>query len=98
LFALLGNEQENGPNCYVIVTGINADVIKESIAIKLPVNVLMKLDVNTNQDDGKWYSYSKLSTNRKKPSLLNCKISSLHACIAGSFGGHLMIVSRTVIV
>ncbi len=55
---LLGNEQENGPNCYVIVTGINADVIKESISIKLPVNVLMKLEVNTNQDDGKWYSYS----------------------------------------
>ena len=53
LFALLGNEQQNGPNCYVIVTGITADTIKESIAIKLPVHVLIKLEVDTNQDDGK---------------------------------------------
>ena len=48
VFHIIGNEQQNGPNCYVIVTGITADVIKESIAVKLPVNVLMKLEVNTN--------------------------------------------------
>ena len=52
LFALLGNEQQNGPNCYVIVTGITADTIKESVAVKLPFNVLIRLEVNTNQDDG----------------------------------------------
>lgn len=53
IIALLGNEQQNGPDCYVIVTGITADTIKESIAVKLPVNVLIKLEVDTNQDDGK---------------------------------------------
>lgn len=52
-FVLLGNEQGSGPNCYIIVTGITADVIKESIAVKLPVNVLIKLVMNTNQDDSK---------------------------------------------
>ena len=52
LLYIIGNEQQNGPNCYIIVTGISADIIKESIAVKLPVNVLMKLEVNTDHDDG----------------------------------------------
>lgn len=52
-FVSLGNEQGTGPNCYVIVTGITADIIKESIAIKLPVNVLIKLEVKADQGDGK---------------------------------------------
>ena len=52
MFVSLAHEHQDGPNCYIMVTGMSTDVIKELTAVKLPVNVLIKLEVIINKDDG----------------------------------------------
>lgn len=39
---------QNEPNCYVFITGVPAEVIEELAAIKLPVNVLISVDMQVN--------------------------------------------------
>lgn len=49
---LIAHEQPNGPNCYVFVTGMTADVIKELASIKVPVNMLLNVEVKLNKQTG----------------------------------------------
>ena len=52
-FHSIACEHQNGPNCYIFVVGMSAEVIKELAAIKLPVNVLINVHVKVNDTAGK---------------------------------------------
>lgn len=52
-FHSIACEHHNGPNCYIFVVGMSAEVIKELAAIKLPVNVLINVHVKVNDTTGK---------------------------------------------
>lgn len=48
---------KNEPNCYIFVTGMSADIVKELAAIKLPINVVINVEVKMIEQKGKLSSF-----------------------------------------